>query len=152
MPRVEEKEKNRRVSFGSLEAQLQEIKTIYRYFKDRPEAIEEHAEDLEDLVKDPSIQKAFRRYSDQFRNIKENRLSFEMEKNRKLKTIHKFKEEHKKIGEITDRWRDILICAFEDLVKYTESCPIDLYNRFNLSAIHIEKEEVGVCSEEESAE
>lgn len=149
MHRENLEEKNRRMSIGSIESQQKEIKSIYRYFKDRPDAIESHAAALKELIKDPSIQKTFRRYSDQFRNAKENRLSLEMEKNRKLRSIRKFREEHKEIEDITNKWRDVLLCAFEDLVKYTESRPIDLYNGFHLRSIHVGKDEVGVCSEEE---
>ncbi|KAI5192160.1 hypothetical protein NEMIN01_1853 [Nematocida minor] len=138
-----------RASLGSADAQEQEIKNIYRYFKDRPEVIERHADELNELAKDPTIQKAFRRHSDQFRNIKENRLSYELEKNRKLRLIHKFKKEHTDIENITNRWRDILLCAFEDLVKYTDSKAVDLYNAFHLKSIHVQKDEVGIYSEED---
>lgn len=152
MPGVNNEEKIRRASIGSAEGQQQEIKSIFRYFKDRPEAIEKHSSSLESLIKDPSVQKAFRRYSDQFRNVKENRLSSEIEKNRKLRSIHRFREEHKEIASITDRWRDVLLCAFDDLAKCTNARPIDLYKAFHLAAIHIEKEEVGVYSEDEEFE
>lgn len=140
----------RRLSIGSAEAQAQEISNMYAYFKERPKLIEGVENELKEFLKDPSIQKTNRRHSDQFRNTETNRLSQELEKNRKLKLIHKFQKEHKDIEGVTDRWRDILLCAFEELVKYTESKPIDLYNAFHLKTIYIKKDEVGIYSDSDS--
>ncbi|OAG33285.1 hypothetical protein NEIG_01035 [Nematocida sp. ERTm5] len=140
----------RRMSVGSVDSQSQEISNMLAYFTERPALVEEMREDLQKIIEDPAIQKINRRHSDQFRTIETNRLSQEMDKNRKLRLIHKFEKENKNISDVTDQWREVLLTAFEDLAKYTHAPRTDLYKAFHFKAIHVDKEEVGIYSDYES--
>ncbi|EHY65037.1 hypothetical protein NEAUS04_1053 [Nematocida ausubeli] len=150
MPSKKDPQCARRMSVGTVESQALDIANMHAYFKERPALVESAFHELEKISNDPVVKKINRRHSDQFRAVETNRLFSEMENNRKLRMIHKFQKDHVNISSITDKWREVLLCAFEDLVKYTEAKPIELYKGFHLKTIHVDKEEVGIYSEYES--
>ncbi|KAH9386954.1 uncharacterized protein NEMAJ01_1850 [Nematocida major] len=140
----------RRMSVGSSEAQAQEIQRMCRYFEERPALVEQIRAEVDALSIDPGIKKSCTRQSHRLQSGSECRTCQEAEDNRKLRSIHRFQADHKEIESITDKWRDVLLCGFNDLVKYMGCEPISAYNAYSLGSIHIAKEELDIYEPSES--
>lgn len=112
------------------------------------EALESMRNEVAAIQAELSLQKKRRRYSDQFKLVPLDRLSKELDANRKARLVLKFREDHQDIVSVTEEWRAALISAFGSLASLcseTETgSPEELYQALSLQRTGVTKEELGI--------
>jgi len=131
---------------GEQAAQRQEesVEKMVEELRGNGDLLGKAMESAEEILKDKSLSKPKRRYSDQFKSGALDRLTKEQERNRKARIAQKFERENSDIDKVSDKWREVLVSAFKEIVAEQKGDPNAMYEALSLVNTGVTKEELDV--------